>query len=523
MVRHLFVVLLLLTWPVAAQSRDVSARCRRPCEALIPDARQRASLCVKCGLDAEPMGWLFRLSAVPDAAFTDDDWLVRWSAIKADAKSKHLTVEQRLGQVIDSASDERRVATCLTALMAAGARSSTRDALLASEPKARSACQAIDGSVYKQGTLDLFVADRNRAHEALQCLSAGRGTGPARVVLDALGPRAVETDEALAELLVLHAERGGPPVGLALLRDATERDAGQVDRLLKFYSLLRDKNRPLLASTEKDARRQAVGALAPIAPLSASELQLALNDSQASIRMAAARAIARGEGRSVTEAAEARLSGASPANAAEKRRWLTLLADVDDPKCPALTRRTWEDETQPDVVRAEALVSLAGCARRAAVPDLARAAAAKNVTLQAGVMRAVLLLPREPGVVPLVEEALTSNADEVLAGAAQAIAAHRLTPLAPRLAPLLEHRGGRVRAEALRAVSVIDPRKAQPLVISKLGQDPNVEVRLTAAGLLGEVGGPLAVSALAQASKTDSDTRVKMAATESLRRLGVTP
>lgn len=521
--RHLFVVLLLLTWPAAAQSRDVSARCRRPCEALIPDARQRASLCVKCGLDAEPMGWLFKLSAVPDAAFTDDDWLVRWSAIKADARSKHLTVEQRLGQVIDSASDERRAATCLTALMAAGARSSTRDALLASQPKALAACQAVDGSVYKQGTLGLFVADRNRAHEALQCLSAGRGTGPARVVLDALGPRAVETDEALAELLVLHAERGGPPVGLALLRDATERDEGQVDRLLKFYSLLRDKNRPLLTSTEKDARRQAVGALAPIAPLSASELQLALNDSQASIRMAAARAIARGEGRSVTEAAEARLSGSSPANAAEKRRWLTLLADVDDPKCPALTRRTWEDETQPDVVRAEALVSLAGCARRAAVPDLARAAAAKNVTLQSGVMRAVLLLPREPGIVPLVEEALTSNADEVLAGAAQAIAAHRLTPLAPRLAALLEHRGGTVRAEALRAVSVLDPRKAQPLVISKLGQDPDVEVRLTAASLLAEVGGPLAVSALAQASKTDGDTRVKMAATESLRRLGVTP
>ena len=506
-----------------AQSRDVSARCRRPCEALTSDARQRASLCVKCGLDTEPMGWLFKLSPIPPAAFTHDDWLVRWSALKADAKAKHLTIEQRLGQAIDATSEEQRVTTCLTAVMAAGARSSTRDALLASEPRALAACQAIDGSVYKQGTLELFVADRNRAHEALQYLSAGRGTGPARVVLDALGPRATETDEALAELLVLHAERGGPPVGLALLRDASEKDAAQVDRLLKFYSLLRDKNRPLLSSSEKDARRQAVAALAPIAPLSVSELQVALNDGQASIRMAAARAISRGEGRTVTEAAEARLSGTTPANAAEKRRWLTLLADVDDPRCPALTRRTWEDETQPDAVRAEALVSLAGCARRASVPDLARAAAAKNVTLQAGVMRAVLLLPREPGVVPLVEEALTSNADEVLAGAAQAIGAHRLTSLAPRLSPLLEHQGGSVRAEALKAVSVLDPRKAQPVVISKLGQDPDVEVRLAAAALLAEVGGPLAISALAQASKTDGDGRVKMAATESLRRLGVTP
>jgi len=157
------------------------------------------------------------------------------------------------------------------------------------------------------------------------------------------------------------------------------------------------------------------------------------------------------------------------------------------------------------------------------MPDLTLAAAAPNVTIQAGVMRAILLLPREPGVVPLVEAALTSASDEVLAGAAQAIGAHRLTALASRLAPLLEHQGGTVRAEALKAISLLDPRKAQPVIIAKLGQDPDVEVRLAAAGLLSEVGGPLAVSALARASKTDGDGRVKMAATESLRRLGVTP
>lgn len=469
------------------------------------------------------MGWLFKLNPIPAAAFTHDDWLVRWSALKADAASKHLPVEQRLAQAIETLADEDRKTVCLTALMAAGARTTTRDKLLAAQPKALEACQAVDGAVYKRGTLELFVTDRNRALEALTCLSAGRGTGPARVVLDVLGPQPSETDEALADLLVLHAERGGPPVGLAILRDATEKDAPQVDRLLKVYSVLRDKNRPLLASSEKDARRQAVVALAPIAPLSLSELQLALNDTQASIRMSAARAIARGEGRTVTEAAEARLSGATTASATEKRRWLTLLADVDDPKCPALTRHTWQDETQPDAVRAEALVSLAGCARRASMPDLTRAASAPNVTIQAGVMRAVLLLPREPGVVPLVEEALTSSADEVLSGAAQAIGAHRLTALAPRLAPLLEHQGSTVRAEALKAVSALDPRKAQPVVIAKLGQDPDVEVRLAAAALLSDVGGPLAISALAKASKTDGDGRVKMAATESLRRLGVTP
>jgi hypothetical protein len=366
-------------------------------------------------------------------------------------------------------------------------------------------------------------ADVVRALEGLQGAAAGRGVGSARVVLDALTRRPKEADEVLARLLVSNAERGGPPVGLSLLRDATAADAPQVDRLLAVYAAMRDQNRPLLASTEKEARRQAVAQLAPLAPLSLSELSLALGDAQASIRMAAARAIARGEGRSVTEAAEARLSGQTKATAAEKRRWLTLLADVDDPACATLTRRTWRDETQPDAVRAEALVSLAGCARRQAMVDLTAAMTTGNVTLQSGVMRAVLLLPREPGVLPLVEGALASTADEVLAGAATAVGAHRLTTLAARVDPLTAHQSGLVRAEALRALSSLEPRASQPRLISALGQDPDVQVRVAAAGLLSEAGGPLAVSALAKASRQDPDGRVKMAAVDALRRLGVTP
>lgn len=470
------------------------------------------------------MSWLFKLPEVPAGAFTDDDWLVRWSALRAEAKLNTRTTADRglAARIVESQGEERK-RWCLTGLLAAGAQPTTLDALLAVRPEAQAACKAIEGAVYLAGADELLAPDVNRAHEALRLVSAGRGTGPARVVLDLMLVKPSEADETLANLLVLHAERGGPPVGLAILKDATERDAPQVNRLLAIYAQLRDRNRPLLSSTEKDARRQAVVALAPIAPLSASELLVALNDQQASIRMNAARAIARGEGRTVTEAAEARLSGTTPAPAAEKRRWLTLLADVDDPTCVTLTRRTWRDATQPDAVRAEALVSLAGCARKAAVVDLTEASQTPNVTLQAGVMRAVLMLPREPAIVPLVETALASNADEVLAGAAQAIGAHRLTALSPRLSPLLDSQAALVRAEALKALATLDARKAQPLVITRLGQDADAEVRIAAAGLLAEVGGPLAVSALARASKNDADGRVKMAATEGLRRLGVTP
>jgi len=503
--------------------RDPGARCRRPCRALLTDARLAASLCAKCGLDADPMSFLFKLPAVPAEARADDDWQVRWGAVRAEAKLMGLSPEKRLAQWVDSARGSERVTACITALFAAGARPTTRDAFLAASPAALAACQQVERSVSSRAEDELLVADLPRALEALACISRARGVGAGRVVLDAVQSRPTQVDEPLATLLVHHAERGGPAAGLTLLRDATPRDQGPLDRLLVVYAAVRDRQRPLLGSTEREARRQALVALAPLAPLSASELALGLDDPQASLRMLSANALARGEGLTVVEAAEARLSGSTPASPAEKRRWLTLLADVDDASCPPLTRRTWKDQTQPDVVRAEALVSLAGCARRDSLPDLIEASTSSNVTLQAAVMRAVLQLPREPRVTPLIEAGLSSPTEEVIAGAAQALGAHRLTPLAPRLVPLLDHGSALVRAQALTALFVLDPRRAQPLLISRLEKDPDAKVRVAASAALSEAGGPLAISALARASKHDPDERVKMAAVGALRRLGVTP
>lgn len=520
-VRSFFLALTLLAWPGAGQSRDVNARCRRPCEQYSPNARARTA-CVRCGLDKEPLGWLFKLDPVPTAAFHDDDWLVRWTAVRADAALKHLEPERRLAQLLeeDLATDAKKQ-WCATAMLAAGARNLALEAFLEKSPKMLETCKAIDGPVYLEVARGVLDADVNRAIESMVNVAAARKTGPARVVLD-LMTTVTAADESLAMVLMTHAERGGPPVGLALLRDATERDTAAVNRLLAIYSTLRDKHRSLLTSSDKDARLQGVRSLAPLAPLSTPELSVALNDAQASVRMSAARAIARGEGRSVTQAAQARLGGETPASAAEKRRWLTLLTDVDDPQCAELTRHTFADATQPDAVRGDALVSLAGCARKQALPDLESAMSSPNVTLQAAVMRAVLLLPREPAVVPLVERALGSTDDGVLAGACEALGAHRLTPLADRLLPLFEHQAGLVRLEALEAAHLLDPRKTQPLVIAKLKEDKDPAVREAAARLLVDSGGPLAVSALASASKTDADDRVKLAATEGLRKLGVT-
>lgn len=519
--RFLFLLICVAASAAFGQGRDINARCRRPCQALVVEPRQRATLCGLCGAQEDPMGWLLKLSPVPRRAFLDDDWLVRWTAVRADALATSTSSERRLAAWVEASVDDERRLACLTRLLASGTLSG--DALLSKEPRAAALCQGIADAVWQAGLLELLAVDRRLALEALQLLSKARAVGPARVVLDLMASRTPEFDEQLAELLVSFAEHGGTPVGLTLLRDAREPDAPLVDRLLAVYSRLRDRKRSMLSSSDKDARLQGVLALAPLAPLSASELLIGLSDEHASIRMASARAIARGEGRTLTEAAEVRLSGAVPVPAMERRRWLTLLADVDDPRCVTLTTGVWRDGTQPDAVRADALVSLAGCGRRAALSELVAASKDSNAALQAGVMRAVLLLPREPQVAPLVEKALTSSTDEVLAGAAAAIGAHRLTPLRGKLTPLTNHPAAIVRVECLQALWMLDARATLPLALDRLSADSDPTVRGRAALLLPELGGPQAVAALARASKRDTDSHVKMAALEGLRRLGITP
>ena len=102
----------------------------------------------------------------------------------------------------------------------------------------------------------------------------------------------------------------------------TPADEIAMNRLLSVFSQRIDALRPLLASPEHAVRRDAVAQLAHLAPMSDPQLESLLSDADPAVRIAAARAVAAGEGKSIREAARARLSR-DPAVA---RMWIDFVA-----------------------------------------------------------------------------------------------------------------------------------------------------------------------------------------------------
>ena len=125
-------------------------------------------------------------------------------------------------------------------------------------------------------------------------------------VLNAMATRDVSSDEASALLLVEDAAAGGPAPGAAVLKAAKEPDAPRVNRLLAVWAVTLDAQRPRLKDGPLNQRREAISALSQVGPLGAAQLEGLLADADATIRVAAARAIARGEGQSLGSLGHAR-------------------------------------------------------------------------------------------------------------------------------------------------------------------------------------------------------------------------
>lgn len=521
----IFAVLLCAPALAQGRERDVGARCRAACLRVVDDARTQNTVCARCGLDADPTLWLTRLPKLPDTLLADDDWLVRWGTLKARAQRRRSTGERELAAWVSASAGEERERACLTALHVAGNRGVLVSELLkpavTHDPSTSTACLSVAAPVRARAEVELYATEAPARLEALTHLSTALGLGTARVVLDAMATRPKETDDLAANLLVAHALAGGPPAGLALLRDATLPDTARVDRLLEVYARVKDRNRPLLASPDKEVRREAVHALGPIAPLSSSELALVLADSAVELRMSAARALAAGEGRTVSEAARARLDRTTPASPEERRRWLELLGEQRDPGCPSVAQSIWQDEGEPDALRAQALESLVGCGGPDAYPELERALHQANVVLQAAAVRGAARLPRDGRAHHLLLVALESPEPLVLTAALDGVRMNLLRAGLTVTVSLLEHPDAAVRIAAHKTLAQLDGARAEGALSRCLGSDAVSEVREACADALGDLGGGRAVGALLSASRNDSDVRVKLAAAESLRKLGV--
>ncbi|GMU61563.1 MAG: DNA mismatch repair protein MutH [Myxococcaceae bacterium] len=517
--------LVLLPWVAAqAQSRDATARCREACARYVPDVRAQAAACAPCLTHpGEPAAWLERLKQAPPGAREDPDWAIRWGALRLEARGTPQSAQRRLGQWVARSAGGERVLACLTALHVAGALEQRLGDFLApaktGEPSAAGACAVLEAKLLEAVEPSLFAIEPVERRETVRHLSKALGKQPAQVLLKALQSRPVEFDELVAGELAALAQDGAEPAGRALLLAATPANQAEVNRLLAVYARQRDELRPKLAHPSLEERRAAVSQLAALAPLSSPELSACLEDVSASVRLAAAKGLARGEGRSLSEAAGARLAG-QEAGVPARLAWLELLSDTSSPGCADVGLRAWEQRDAPVRVRSAALSTAASCDWARAEAAVASAAASKDPAERAAAAWAAAKGPTNPRTVSLGTTALASSDPEVLAAGLAGAARHRQKAQAARAAQLATHPSPQVRAEALKALSTLDPGQCRGKAVAALEKDVAPEVRRAAALALATVGGPQALGALDRAAKNDRDPSVKLAAADSLRKLG---
>ena len=255
-------------------------------------------------------------------------------------------------------------------------------------------------------------------------------------------------------------------------------------------------------------RRFATGrARSPLGP----RVELALEDPDGANRRAAASALARGEGETVSGLAKKKMTA----------RWLALAGASGEPACAELLEAAVLDEAVQEDVRAAALPALADCEGARAIEHLEKAMAAPQAVVRAGAADAFGSLPRAPKSGSRLATLLNDKDPRVLESAARAAGAVRHRPLVPRLVELLEHPAAPVRREAAGALGAMEAIGAVPRLAKALEQDDDASVRAACAKALGDLGGSGGIGALVAAADSDKDSTVKFVAAESLRRLGL--
>ncbi len=482
--------------------------------------------CRACGADPTHGGaWLPHAAGAPASTREDPDWQARLAYLEREGPAKKQGPAAALARAIAVVPGPARTLACLTAAYAAGARERTLPAWLSAaatgDPAAAPACAASQASVRERLEQDLVSPQAALRADALALAAPALGVSPVRVVLDALPRLPPSQDAPLGRLLADWGRAANTAVGRELLTQARPEDKPAVDRVLAVFAAQRDLHRRLLGAPTPESRKEALSALAPLAPLSAAELVVGLDDASAELRRLAATALARGEGRTLAEAAQARLGGALEASPTERLRWARALGPSGGEACPRFARATFRDRAEPDSVRALALEVLGTCPPADVADDLEAGFAEASVVVRAGAVNAAAGLVRQPRAMALAWEALQTEEPQVLEAAIPAMAAQALHRAVPRLFELTRHPAAPVRAAAVETLARLDPVRGEQAALRLLPDDEDAPVRAAAARALGLVGGPRSAPPLARAAQGDPDARVKFVAAESLRRLGL--
>lgn len=522
-------IALCVATSAAAQTRAFGARCKESCARYLKDPRQRTVLCGRCLTDNtnDRGSWAAALKdeATPqhvlDEILKDDDWQVRWGALRA-MSARGFSDMRELSRWIMEGRDHL---PCITAIHLAGSKKQTTGTMLqmagSMGPSSAALCWNKRDELRKAMEVEMYSVDPLVRREALLHLATFLEISPARAVLNAMASRPVETDEAAALLLVEDAAAGGPAAGAAVLKAAKEPDAPRVNRLLAVWAVTLDAQRPRLkAAKPLNERKEAISILSAIGPLGALELEKLLEDPDVSIRLGAARGLARGEGMTLGLYARQRLDPTAKHSNAVRVKWVEFLGRTEAESCADTLKAALSDPRLDDGVRAAALAALGGCAGAAALPEVKKALSSKSPKTRAAAFTALGQIPRVPEAAQLVAEGLRDVEPSVLAAAITSVAAQHLTPKIPEVMGLLDHNAVEVRVAAARALVVMGDSRAASALGRALQKDSAEEVREACARGLGELGGPDAPGPLTHAAEKDSSSRVKYVASESLRKLG---
>ncbi len=525
--------LLLALWALAAfgQHRGAPERCRDACLRLVRDERQRANVCGRCLTDTERGAWVLRLAEYQPGMdelgpiLLDPDWEVRWGAVRAWAKVRGFDEQRQLATWVVEGKSKL---PCLTVAHLSGAKNKEPAELFKDAgpmgPSALGLCQHQKDELKKALEVELYSGDPLVQREALAHLAAFLKTSPARVVLDAMATRPDDTDAIPAQLLLDDAEARLSAAGAGLLAAAKPEDKARVDRLLAVFSRELDAWRPKLRAQSPEDRREAVAKLTLLGPLGSKELEGALEDPDPKVARAAAKGLARGEGRTLSAYALARLDPQLRLPLEKRLKWVALAGQSNDEGCAALLGQLADDARQPEAIRSAAVAAVGPCAGAKAMPQLARWHAAPELWAREGALEALAAVPRSSEASKWASDALDDPEPRVQVAALHSVGPLVLSNRAARVAALLAQSPSEaVRAAAARALGELGGPSSSPGLSLALKKDAAPSVRQAAAEALGRLGGNEALVALRTAAESDPNPQVKLVASASLRKLGVQP
>lgn len=502
--------------------------CWKACQRHVQDAALRARVCRLCLTDGGTQGWVLALAEakpVPESslrsALTDEDWRVRWAAVRASAKVRKVPEARALAEWVTGLQAAADLPACLTAARVAAEAGATPSAFLQTGGEKGTAAaarvQARREAIREALEVELYSEEPATRLRALSHLATFLKVPPARVVVDAMEGRPESADAAAASALKDFAERQALSVGRMLVEVAQPEDRERVNRLFAIYSRELQALQPDLSSGDVMKRRTAVVKLRLYGPLAQRELEQALRDPDPRVQESAARGLAQAEGLSMMDAAGKRLQ--SSGDVVAQRPWLAALAR--EKNCQSSLLAVAEDLKQPVSIRGEALAQLSEC-------DLWNAERGRRVLpflnepqppLRAGALRAISGASGEE-LSESLKRGLQDPAPEVAVAAIETAARKRLSGMADAVAEQLESEHDEVRQASAQALERLGKDRHVKALTERLEKDPVPAVRVAAAQTLGMLGGPFAISALSLAAAKDPDSHVQHVSRESLKQLG---